>query len=328
MTVEGSGRTRLIGVAGADTCVVHLVWAPLGPGPLAAFIDSYRRLAAGAEHRLVIVLNGFSWRQDTGPWLELLDGVEHEQLSLGRPLLDLAAYTAAAERVPAGRYCFLNSYSVLRVSGWLSMLIGALDEPGAGVAGASGSWGSVSSYNRFQLGLGGPYAGIFPDRRATISTLNAAGARNASPPGADERRDRLAYPRALLENARGFQPFPAPHLRTNAFIVRSEVLARVVVGPLERKIEVYRLESGRRSITAQITDMGLSALVVGSDGRTYTPGQWPASRTLWQGEQENLLISDNRTEDYELGSTEVRTALSRYAWGHAADPAPSPGAGR
>lgn len=310
-------------MAEAEICVVHLVWAPLGPGPLARFIGSYRRHAAEAEHSLMVLFNGFAAGQDRGPWLELLEGVEHEQLMLGRPMLDLAAYRAAAEQVRAQRYCFLNSYSAVLCDGWLRRLRDALEEPGAGVAGASGSWGSVSSYNRFQLGLGGPYAEVFPDRRAGVAALTEAGARHAPPPLVQERRDRLAYPRALVHNAHGFPRFPAPHLRTNAFMIRSEVLAAVVTGPLERKIDVYRMESGRRNLTAQITGMGLSALVAGRDGRAYTPDQWPASRTLWQGEQENLLISDNRTEDYELGSTEARTALSRYAWGDAARPAPA-----
>ncbi len=301
--------------------MVHLVWAPLGPDPLARFMDSYRRHEAGADHSLLILLNGFTAGQDLSPWLQIVD-VAHEELALGRPLLDLAAYTAAARGVQADRYCFLNSYSVLLADGWLATLERALDDPGAGVVGATGSWGSVRSYNRFQLGLGGPYADVFPDRRAAVAALSAAGARSPAPQDAQARRDWLAYPRALAQNAHGFPRFPAPHLRTNAFMIRSEVLASVVMGPLERKIDVYRMESGRRSMTAQITDMGLSALVAGRDGRTYTPDQWPASRTLWQGEQENLLISDNRTEDYEHGSTEARTALSRYAWGAAAQPAP------
>ncbi len=37
--------------------VVHLVWGPLGAGPLQEFLASYKRHPAGAEHELVVLLN-------------------------------------------------------------------------------------------------------------------------------------------------------------------------------------------------------------------------------------------------------------------------------
>jgi hypothetical protein len=106
-------------------------------------------------------------------------------------------------------------------------------------------------------------------------------------------------------------------------MTEAEVFRGVAMPRFARKTDVYRLESGRESLTAQIRDMGLAAFVVGRDGCAYARDQWPASRTFWQGAQENLLIADNRTEDYQLGDTEARAALSRYAWGQDADPRPA-----
>jgi hypothetical protein len=174
--------------------------------------------------------------------------------------------------------------------------------------------------------LGGPYANVFPDRRAAIAALTAAGTRSDAP-AQEGGRKPLTYARTLLAQSHGFARFPAPHLRTNGFMVEGEVLRRVAMRRLARKIDVYRLESGRRSLTAQVLGMGLAVLVVGRDGRAYGPDQWPTSRTLWQGEQENLVIADNRTDDYALADTDVRATLSRHAWGHAADPSPTPASG-
>jgi hypothetical protein len=303
------------------------VWAPLGPAPLERFLDSYRRHDAGTAHRLLVLLNGFLDGQDLAPWRALLADVEHEELRLERPLLDLAAYREAAERIPAACYCFLNSYSVVLASGWLAHLERHLQAPGVGLVGATGSWGSIGSFQRFMLGFGGPYARVFGDRRAAVATLTAAGARGKSEPKQGPR-EPLAYARAVLDQSHGFPRFPAQHIRTNGFMIEAQVLLGLATPTFARKMDVARLESGRESLTAQIRGMGLSALVVGRDGCAYAPDQWPASRTLWQGAQENLLIADNRTEDYELGNTEARVALSRYAWGQDADPRPaSPSSG-
>jgi len=87
---------------------------------------------------------------------------------------------------------------------------------------------------------------------------------------------------------------------------------------MERALDkdaAHSLESGWRSITRQVLTMGLSVLVVGRDGHAYEPGEWPASRTFRSGEQENLLIGDNRSEEYRLASPAVRSTLSELAWG-------------
>ena len=63
-----------------------------------------------------------------------------------------------------------------------------------------------------------------------------------------------------------------------------------------------------------------AALVVGRDGRAYATDQWPPSRPLWQGAQENLLIADialrttswetlrpvERCRVYACGRTQIR----------------------
>lgn len=69
------------------TAVVHLVWAPLGPAPLRDFLRSYRAHPAGAEHELVILLNGTVGRADVTAadrhrLLAELDGIEHRLLEL------------------------------------------------------------------------------------------------------------------------------------------------------------------------------------------------------------------------------------------------------
>jgi hypothetical protein len=232
-------------------------------------------------------------------------------------MLDLAAYMVAVKRTPAECYCFVNSHSVALAENWLGALQRALEAPGVGLVGASGSWGSVRSYMRFMLGFGGPYARVFRDRRATNATLAAVARDQPSFEGRD-RREPVRFLRTLLEQSYGFVPFPAAHIRTNGFMLASDVLARLRLSPPRRKSDAYRLESGRESITARIERLNLRAHVIGSDGRAYEKREWPASGTLWQGEQQNLLIGDNQTASYEQGDADTRRTLARYAWGPAA----------
>lgn len=308
--------------APSGTCVVHLVWAPLGVQPFTRFLESYRRHMAGAEHDLVILLNGFAEGDDLTPWRSALAEVAHTEIRLERAVLDLAAYREAASRVSAERYCFLNSYCTVLADGWLASLERALLRHDAGLVGPSGSWGSIRSYNRFMLGMGGHYARVFPDRRATLATLAEVAAR--SDPSVDPGGHApLHFARELLARSHGFRPFPAPHVRTSAFMIEAELFRGLEMPSLSSKPEALRLESGRRSITVQVERKGLAPLVVGRDGAAYSAPEWASSRTFWQADQENLLIADKQTADYELGDTSARAALSRYAWGEAADPRPA-----
>lgn len=264
--------------------LVYLAWAPLGPEPVRDFLRSYRRHPAGIEHELVVVLNGApgtSERPGAAPLPAELAEVEHRVLDLGRSVLDLPAYGLAARGLPHRRLCLLNSYSAILADGWLALLARALDAPGVGLAGATGSWESQAEWVRGK-------------RRHWLHQL-------ATLPRA--RRD---YPR-----------FPNPHLRTTAFTVERQTLLELELEHAGDKRATYLLESGPRSITRQIQERGLRPVVVGRDGRAYDIAQWPASATYRAGGQRNLLVADRRTRDWELASPRLRRRLSRDAWGAA-----------
>ena len=310
-------------------CLVHLVWAPLGPQALAAFLDAYRLHDAGAPHRLLVLLNGFRPRDDMDPWLELLAGVEHEQLRLPEPLLDLAAYRVAAASVRAARFCFVNSYSEPAVAGWLGKLDAALSAPRVGLAGATGSWASTRSWTAHVLRLPSAYRGVLPEPREAIAQFMAieSDRTGAAPPQADVRRPALAAARARLRTLSEvprqtlpYERFPAHHVRTNAFIIARETLAGLRLREVREKYDAYLLENGRRSITRQVQRKGLRTVVVDCDGELYDSERWPESRTFWQGDQERLLVGDNQTRSYAQATNERRRLLSRFAWGPEADP--------
>jgi hypothetical protein len=272
--------------------VVHLVWAPLGPGPVRSFLRSYHAHPPGIAHELVIVLNGApaeaSQNRADGSGAGALThdglaaelaGTEHRLIELERPVLDLAAYGLSARALNHPRLCFLNSYSVILADGWLANLAQALDDRGTGLVGATASWESQSQWIR---------------GRARYWPYQLARLRSA-------RRD---YPR-----------FPNPHIRTTAFMIERAILLGMNLDAAHDKRDAYLLESGRRSITRQVLERALRAVVVGRDGRVYGVKDWAASRTYRSGEQENLLVADRRTADWLTASPRLRRRLSRDAWG-------------
>jgi hypothetical protein len=262
--------------------LVHLVWAPLGPSPLREFVRSYHAHAAGAEHELLIVLNGASAEPDDPSREALLAELaytEHALIVLERPLLDLAAYGEAARRIEHPRLCFLNSYSVILVDGWLGSLSRALDQPGVGLAGASASWESQAEWMRGK-------ARYWPLQLLTL------------------RRARRDYPR-----------FPNPHMRTTAFMGNRGVILDMGLDRARDKHAAYLLESGPGSITRQVQDRGLRPVVAGRGERVYDVADWGHSHTYRSGAQENLLVADNRTRDWLRASPRLKRRLSSDAWG-------------
>ena len=126
-----------------EVAVVHLVWAPLGVERLRRFVASYKANPAGQPHRLIIIFNGFAPDAALDRWRDALSDVEHDELLLASPVLDLAAYREAIEAGAAENYCFLNSYSEPLVGDWLRLLIGHLNDPTIAAVGASGSYESI-----------------------------------------------------------------------------------------------------------------------------------------------------------------------------------------
>lgn len=297
--------------------VVHLVWGPLGVEPLRRFIDSYRRYRAGCEHELIIVLNNVPERQRSELLAEL-EGVAQRLLLLKESVQDLAAYAQAAERLEHERLCFLNSHSEILAPNWLLKLQHALDEPRAGLVGATGSWASQRSHLLHDRRLPSSYRSVFPDRRwMQEQCLAIDRERFGEPAHLAGLRRWLNTWRATAEVVLGFESFPAAHLRTNSFLVDRALF--LSLNPkrkrLRRKVHAFALESGRHSYTRQVRDLGLRVLVVDREGLLCEPEQWDKSHTFWQAEQERLLVADNQTRRYALGDHDRKLLLARFAWG-------------
>jgi hypothetical protein len=303
-------------------CLVYLVRAANDPALLRSFAESLRHMPPGEDYQLVLAMKGFS-AEDAQRHLRNLADLKPLGLTFADEGLDLGVYLSAAAQLQRERYCFLNSFSRPLVQGWLDKLDAALALPGVGMTSASGSWASVPSWLAYAYGLPSAYRGLLPEPHVARGhflalELERAGAERRAP--ADALRVRLRTLRELPVQLTRFERFPAHHLRTNAFMISGDVLRRLRLRSVRRKMDAYQLESGRHSLTRQVQRLGLRTVVVDRAGVAYDHEQWDRSRTLWQGDQDGLLVADNQTLAYAHGGADRRRLLSAFAWGLRADP--------
>lgn|GEM_PF-280275 len=301
--------------------LVHLIWQPLGPAPFEAFLSSLERFEAGADYRLVLAFNGFSEPSELDDYRSLVRGNDVEEIVLQKPQLDISAYRLAAQMLDDEQLCFMNSHSTVVAESWLGLLSSALELPSVKLAGGSGSWGSHRSFMLNRLGLPNAYRHQLGSRQTVSSAFSSA-----SSPGSEPTLfGRLAsVPGELV----GFNGFPAPHVRTNAFLVDRDFFLSLEFGELDTKRATHRLESGENSFSTQILRTGSTVAVVGRNGPVLDWRRWPEANVFWQGDQQDLLISDNQTRAYDRANLTQRASMSAFAWGEMASPSePSRAAG-
>ncbi len=115
------------------------------------FVGAYRACPGGIDHDLFVIFKGFSSAGTLNEARAEFSMTAFNEFHTSDDSFDLGAYADAIMRTDCTRACFLNTNSEPVASHWLLKLNRALDLPGVGLAGASGS---------FEVGIGG---GIFPN---------------------------------------------------------------------------------------------------------------------------------------------------------------------
>ena len=275
--------------------VVHLVWMPFGPDLFRSFIQSYREHPAGCDHDLVILFNGIRREADAAIYHEILlaEGISCTSYYLPSGM-DIEAYYWVAAQLPHTYILFLNSYSRLLADHWGRYYIDAVSGERTGAVSATGSWQSYYS---------------------TVFMRNTYGWEREKGFAVNFRKYKL-FVKALLYWRLLFKPFPNPHLRTNAFIIKRELFLSVSrPASFRNKFIAYVYESGNKGLSGQLLKRGYELLVVDRHGRIYAKDAWKTSTVFWTGGQENLLVSDNQTRSYDQATTTDKKKLTYLAWG-------------
>jgi hypothetical protein len=126
-----------------------------------------------------------------------------------------------------------------------------------------------------------------------------------------------APPHLKLHRRTLFEPFPNPHVRTNAWAIGAGLARSLDWDVRRRKVGAESLESGKRGLTRQVQARGLRPVMVSRRG-VVEVADWPEARVFRSGGQEELLVRDNRTRQFDDADPRRRAFLARMAWGERA----------
>lgn len=316
----------------AQIGVCYLCRFAEGERPVRRFVDSYRAHPAGLEHDLHVIFKGFPSTASLGAARAIFAGLTFHSIELEDKGYDIGSYFAAAALVTNPRLIFFNTFAELLADDWLKKFDAALNLPGVGVVGATGSWQSPRSLYVARVKRALNWVRHPLDYLNYLSGLRAeplAGNGDRAPPrsgtaggavsGRTGQMRRLAgslYDLLRFDHYFHYVPYPNPHVRTNAFMIERGRFLALRASSFRTKFGVYKFESGRHSLTQQILKQNLRPVVVDRDGRIYDTADWKSSSTYWIDQQANLIAADNRTRDYSEGSREFRARLQAHAWEH------------
>lgn len=276
--------------------VVYLSSLPYGIDYFKNFVDSYVAHNAGYIHDLIIAFSG-SQKADLEKKNAFLQYLQDKNISNFTELKfeggqDIEIYGEIASTITTDFVLFFNTYTQILKQDWLKFYIENFDDS-TGVIGASGSnqsyWSAV-----FQLNP------IFWERKKSIS---------------DNIKKYKLFLKAIFYWRFLFKPFPNPHLRTTAFMVRPQQFLQIKCKPITSKFKAYQFENGRNSMTNQVLKMKLHVKVIDNEGRPYLIENWKNSYTFWRGNQEKLLVLDNQSLRYSNADKTEKIDMQKLAWG-------------
>jgi hypothetical protein len=111
--------------------------------------------------------------------------------------------------------------------------------------------------------------------------------------------------------------FPSPHLRTNAIFLRRELYLSFG-NRFATKDDCIHFESGAGNLSQAVMEAGSQVAIACRSGHYALPADWPTARTYYSGDQEELLVTDNRTHNYQITRAKSRGRLARAAFGDSA----------
>jgi len=253
-----------------EIAVIYLLRESNNINLIKKFLNSYIKYDAGIEHTLVLILKGFKNNSLDTNSANLLKNFNYLPIYIDDTGFDLDAYFNTANKFNYDYYIFFNSYSEILSENWLLKYYNICSKEHVGIVGATGSYESPTRNWREEYFI---KKNIYSF--TIIKWLKLF--------------KHLIYLKFL------YPEFPNPHIRTNAFMICSKNLKMIKYNFKLNRDQALQLESGKNSITNQLIKLKLLPLIIDKNGKSYNIVNWKESATFRWSNQENLLISDNRT---------------------------------
>lgn len=121
---------------------------------------------------------------------------------------------------------------------------------------------------------------------------------------------------SLTDFNSSFAAFPNIHIRSTAFMLERALFQNITKKlTIANKVDAFHFESGPKSLTQQVLATGKDILLVGRNGRGYSPKFWAKSETFRQGAQKNLLVADNQTRNFAKFPWNEKREFVMRTWG-------------
>lgn len=263
-----------------------------GNGILSArkFFASYKERSAGADHNLYVICKGWSDNDEETELRNLAKSHDAVILDQADDGFDWGAYFRAAKSISENYVIFLNSHSKIVGDDWVDKLVFGFTHKSIGIIGVTGSFSSWVDWT-------------------------------ACPPFS--AYSILSYPLRLIKNIgnsiayRGkYDPFPNIHVRSNAFIIRTDLFkefAKSMDIP-QKKSDAHELESGIIGLTNFVRSKNLDVNICDLSGRLLPPQEWSRGNFFRAGSQKNLLIEDNQTNAYNEANIAKKHFMEYKSW--------------
>jgi len=229
-----------------------------------------------ASTRLVVAVKGFREGEVPAEYLDRLAPHGSKVLPLEDTGFDIGSYWATARALTYGSYCF------------------SIPSASSSTTAGSPRWPGVTVP---PLASSVPVAPGEPsDRRrapAAVGPLPTPGGLPGSlPVSTPDRQGPLWLIEEWRRQVGEFPPFPNPHIRTNAFLIRRDLMLEVEVGDNDRQGRSPLVRKRARSLTRR--SCGGAPVLVVRPGRVAYPQRTGLRATLPLRNQANLMVSDNR----------------------------------
>jgi glycosyltransferase involved in cell wall biosynthesis len=330
-----------------SVAVVYLARVPEGIDVFARFADSYRKYDAGYPHDLILLAKGMENRGEKAYIEEIFKGIRHELMPISDEGFDINAYLDVARLLPHDYILFCNTHTEMLSGDWLGKMMAAGTSGNVGFVAATASYESISQSQKFiskavwmtsngRLPFDSEFYAVFKQYLSLHSPkwIRSRKLKHRIAPDRFIKELFKARPDLTgivdefesywagitsdtgpLGEFRKFPYFPNAHLRSNCFLIETDLLRKLNFKLKLTKIECNLFESGVDSLSARLLRQGRKLLVVGADGTAFDVQDWPRSGTFRLGQQSNLLFGDNQTRSFDALSIEERELLSILTWG-------------
>ena len=115
---------------------------------------------------------------------------------------------------------------------------------------------------------------------------------------------------------RFFKRFPNPHVRTSSFLINGQIFLDYMSNKkINTKLDVWKLESGKQSLTNYFKDKNYSIYIINNDGNKFEEKDWKLSETYNYFNQSKSIISDKHTRKYESLDDKKKFISRMNVWG-------------